>query len=178
MVQIKRALELDPFNVIVQSFYAQDLVFARRYDEAIVQARKALGMQPGAPVAASALLEACRGKGMRRSIIDAAKAYYAAYGVPGVDEALDRASRGSDYAGAMREAAAALAARFRETYVAPGDIADLYLDAGDKAQALDWLEKGFEVRDPNMPYIGVFPYDSLRAEPRFQALLRRMNLPQ
>jgi len=95
-----------------------------------------------------------------------------------VDEALDRASRGSDYAGAMREAAAALAARFRETYVAPGDIADLYLDAGDKAQALDWLEKGFEVRDPNMPYIGVFPYDSLRAEPRFQALLRRMNLPQ
>jgi hypothetical protein len=114
---------------------------------------------------------------MRRDIIDATKAYYAAYGVPGVDEALDRARAGADYEGSMRQAAGALAARFQETYVAPIDIADLYLDAGDNAQALDWLEKGFEARDPNMPYIGVLPYDSLRSEPRFQALLRQMNLP-
>ena len=49
---------------------------------------------------------------------------------------------------------------------------------GKKPKPSTWLERGFEVRDPNMPYISVDPtYDPLRAEPRFQALLRKMNLP-
>lgn len=101
----------------------------------------------------STLWSALRLKGMHREALAAAKVYYASYGAPGVDAALDRGHAEADYAGAMRRAAMALAARFRETYVAPGHIADLYLEAGDKAQALEWLEKGFEVRDPNMPYI-------------------------
>jgi hypothetical protein len=54
----------------------------------------------------------------------------------------------------------------------------LYIWAGEKAQALEWLEKGLEVRDLNLPLVNVSPdYDTLRSEPRFQALLRRMNLP-
>ena len=50
---------------------------------------------------------------------------------------------------------------------------------GDNARALDWLEKAYAERDPSMTYISCMPlWDPLRAEPRFQALLRRMNLPQ
>jgi hypothetical protein len=41
-----------------------------------------------------------------------------------------------------------------------------------------WLEKALEVRDLNLPYIGWPESDSLRSEPRFQALLRRINLPR
>jgi hypothetical protein len=42
-----------------------------------------------------------------------------------------------------------------------------------------WLEQAFAERDPNMPFIGVNPiFDPLRAEPRFQALLKAMGLPQ
>jgi hypothetical protein len=51
--------------------------------------------------------------------------------------------------------------------------------AGDLARALDLLERAYEEREPNMPYIGCHPmFDSLRAEPRFLALMRKMNLPQ
>ena len=71
----------------------------------------------------------------------------------------------------------ALAAHFRKFYANPTDIANLYLEAGEKTQALAWLEKGLEVRDPNMPYLGIPFYDSLRSDPRHFALLRRMNLP-
>ena len=58
------------------------------------------------------------------------------------------------------------------------DVATWYMRAGDEALALEWLETGLRQRDPNMPYIGVIPlYDPLGDDPRFQDLLRRMNLP-
>ncbi len=60
----------------------------------------------------------------------------------------------------------------------PTTIALRYLDARDYDEATDWLERAFEVRSPGMPYIGCSPlYDPLRSNPRFQDLLRRMNLP-
>jgi len=48
----------------------------------------------------------------------------------------------------------------------------------DEALALEWLERAYEDGDGNMPYIGMPIYDPLRADLRFQDLLRRMNLPQ
>jgi hypothetical protein len=78
----------------------------------------------------------------------------------------------------MRRAAEALAAHSRTTFVLPSDVAWFCLEAGDKARALDWLEKGYALRDPSMVGLGAGWYDGLRAEPRFQALLRKMNLPQ
>ena len=67
----------------------------------------------------------------------------------------------------------------RNPVVAPSRLAIFYLRAGEKELALEWLERGFEMREPNMPYISVPPqFDILRHAPRFQDLLRRMNLPQ
>ena len=83
------------------------------------------------------------------------------------------------YLGAMSVAAETLAEHSDTTYYSPFDIAQLYLCAGKNDQAFEWLEKSFDARDPNMPYVGALPlFDSLRDEPRFQDLLRRMNLPQ
>jgi len=49
---------------------------------------------------------------------------------------------------------------------------------GCNDEALDWLEKAFEARDPNVPYLSVDPiFDDLRAKPRFQDLIRRLKLP-
>ncbi len=78
----------------------------------------------------------------------------------------------------MRRGAEALAARFERSFVKPTDISLLYLEAGDKARCLDWLEKGYEVRDPVEPYSGMPMWaDRLRTEPRYQEILRRMKLP-
>jgi len=54
----------------------------------------------------------------------------------------------------------------------------LYAFAGDKERALDWLEKAYDERDSQLVHLGVLPdWDILRGDPRFQALLHRMNYP-
>jgi hypothetical protein len=48
--------------------------------------------------------------------------------------------------------------------------------AGEKGRALDWLEKGLEIHDPGLPYVG-FPYsDDMRPDPRFQDIARRVGV--
>jgi serine/threonine-protein kinase len=175
MAQIERALALDPFNPLVQIFYAADLMFVRRYDDAVAAARNA----PGNPGALQAIWWARSLKGTQKEAFEAAKAYMkVTYDDRAVDEALDQGYAQGGYTEGMKRGAQALAARFRASFVPPTDVASLYLDAGDNRQALDWLERGFDVRDPVLPYLGLPYFDRLRSEPRFQALLRRLNLPQ
>ncbi len=94
-------------------------------------------------------------------------------------EALERGYADAGYEAAMRSAAEVLVARSRTTYVSSMPVLQLFERAGDKEKTLEWLEKAFEEHNPNMPYIGTLPWsDSLRDDPRFRDLLRRMNLPE
>ncbi len=102
----------------------------------------------------------------------------APYGDPGVAEAFDRGYAQGGYPEAMRLAAEELTRLSSKSFVLPKDIADLYVEAGENTKALEWFEKGFEAHDPTLPFISWTQYDSLRSEPRYQALLRRMNLPR
>ena len=179
MAQSQRALELDPFNAHFQALHAARLEWAGRYDEAIVQFRKALRMSPGLAWAHWMLSVIFLRKAMYEESLAETKASYYYVGDREVEEALTQGYAQSGYRGAMRRAADILAARSRKTYVIPSDVATLYVGAGEKAQALEWLEKGVEVRDGNMSCVNVDPtYDTLRNTPRFQDLLRRMNFPQ
>jgi serine/threonine-protein kinase len=66
----------------------------------------------------------------------------------------------------------------RETeYVPACNLAIAYLGLGDKNEALNWLEEAYRERDIRLVWLKVLPfYDPLRSEPRFQELLRRINL--
>jgi tetratricopeptide (TPR) repeat protein len=62
-------------------------------------------------------------------------------------------------------------------YVSPLDMAIVYTGLGKKELALEWFEKAYLQRTGALIYLKVEPlYDSLRSEPRFSDLLRRMNL--
>jgi hypothetical protein len=77
----------------------------------------------------------------------------------------------------MRGAAEALETRSRTTFVLPIEIANWYCYAGDGERCLYWLERAYEVRDPNLPYLWYPDYDSVRSDSRFSDLLQRMKLP-
>ncbi len=69
--------------------------------------------------------------------------------------------------------------RSGKRYATPMDFAYRYAALGDKEQALTWLERAYAERVARIDFLAVEPhYDSLRSEPRFQDLLRRMNLSQ
>ncbi len=59
-----------------------------------------------------------------------------------------------------------------------GALANAYVALGQTEAALTWLEQSFEERTNNIAYMAVEPvYDTIRHEPRFQALVRAADLP-
>jgi tetratricopeptide (TPR) repeat protein len=64
----------------------------------------------------------------------------------------------------------------KKRYVSPSNVATVHLGLGEKEKAFDWLDKAFEDRDPVLWWITSDQlYDSVRDEPRFRALVRRVG---
>ena len=58
----------------------------------------------------------------------------------------------------------------------PSVLAWIYAPLGEKELALSALEKGYELHSNSMAYIKVDPFfDSLRDDPRFKALLKKVG---
>lgn len=174
---IERALELDPFNPAYHSMYAGVLNYHRRYEEAVTEARLALTMQPDAPIALDQLTLALEGLGRKDERLAVQREWIARD--PDRVAAFERGLAEGGYEGALRSDADVLAARYEQGTDRSGAvaIAILYRGAGDKDRSIDWLEKAFEDRDGNLPYIGRAIWAPLRSDPRFQDLLRRLKLP-
>jgi serine/threonine-protein kinase len=68
----------------------------------------------------------------------------------------------------------------RERYVDPSIYADIHIGLGEVDEALAWYEKAYEDRTPNMAYASIVPLISpgLAANPRYEAIVRRMAFPQ
>jgi tetratricopeptide (TPR) repeat protein len=178
MEQIERALELDPFTALFRAIYAMDLMYARRYDDAIEHLRETLRTAPNDWTALSTLRSAYHQKGMYEEALEIWKRSYVAKGDREAEEALARGYAEAGYSGALSRVAETLIARSRTTFVTPWQIGTLYTRAGKNDEALEWLEKAYEAHDGNMPYLSVDPiFDGLRDNPRFNELLRKMNLP-
>jgi TolB-like protein/Tfp pilus assembly protein PilF len=177
LVEIKRAIELDPFNPFFNALAGQFLVHAGKPDEALVRLRDTFELAPGFwlphAFAASAYIE----KGMfAEAIAEAHRAEELSNG-----QTISIAYEGYALAksGKREEAQAVLASllkRSKERFVPPYHIALAYNGLGQTDEALTWLERGFEQRDPKMAFLKVDPkWNNLRYDPRFQDLMRRVG---
>ena len=181
IAQVHKALELDPVPAQRTSFVGWSNLMARRYDDAMLHFKKALELNPDYPPAHALLAWTYAREGMRAEAnaeYENARRFVSA----GKDQLLDAwlvpiyALRGRRDEGLKladwwsRESTR----RHVDSYL----VAALYAQLGAKERALDWLAKGFEKHSPIMPGLKAEPFvDSLRSDPRFQELLRRMNFP-
>ena len=70
-----------------------------------------------------------------------------------------------------------LAATARQTYVPPSHFAMIETALGNRDQAFEYLDRAIAVRDARLVLLKADPmWDGLRSDPRFAAVLRRMNL--
>jgi serine/threonine-protein kinase len=179
MPQIERAIELDPFAPMPQNHLGWALYLARRYDDAVARFQDLLRREPNWAPALGGLGNVYHVKGMYDEWLAAQQSYFSMIGLPQAEEALALGYAEGGHRAAARHLGDTLATLRSVRHVPPETIAWSYLIAGENSLALDWLERGFEERDTWMPFLSADPmYDPLREDPRFQDLLRRMNLPQ
>jgi len=179
IVQLQRVVELDPLSANYNVSLAHVYYLAAQYDLAIAQYQRAMDLDPSWYVPHWMLAVAYEGMGrLDEAIAEGQKAHDlsgrdgASLGVLGLAYGL--AGRHSEARALLDE----LVTRRRTTYVPALAIAAIYRGLGEAAHALEWLEKGVEERD--MLTVGCLKieprYIPLHGHPRFQALLRRLNL--
>ncbi len=178
LAENKQARELDPFRIVFQANEGGILFSARRYDEAVQVYQNVAKMQPDYPFAHIGLGHTYAAKGM---YAEAISAYQTAVRLNGetTDSQIDI---GYAYAMSGKRAEALAILKKLETskkYVSPGGLTTLYAALGDKEAAFRSLERAYSERDIRLVSLKTdFHYDSLRSDPRFQDLIRRVGLPQ
>ena len=176
IAEAKRAVELDPLSLVINSDLGVDYFFARRYDEAITQLRKTLEMDPGYYYGYVNLGQALDLKGAR----DAAIAeYQKARALNDDPYILGLLARSYGLSGNKTEAEKILnqlKELSKQRYVAAYSFALTYLGLGNVEEALRWLDQAYQNRAGNdIGWIRVDPLlDPLRGDPRFEALAEKI----
>jgi TolB-like protein len=176
----QQAIEKDPLGLIVNNSLCQVLVFARRYDEALVQCKANLDLDSGSARPWWLLGEIYAAKGMES---EAVSSFLEALRHGGASSTMMAAVEAGGRKGGTRGYWQALIQFIPENLsagnVGPFEAAATYLYAGDAAKAMPWLEKAVEARSFGVSFLVADPaFDSLRSDPRFIALLRKMGLAQ
>ncbi len=177
IAEAKRARQLDPVSASSNTLLGMVLYRARRYEEAIAACERALEFTPNHPSALWFLALAHQQKGeLSRAITELDQARSASGGA-----AIYRAQLGQAYAVAGNRQKAVgilqdLEALAKTKYVSPVDVAVVYTGLGDRDLALRWLEKAYEQRVMRIQELPDPMFDSLRVDPRYWDLLRRIGL--
>ena len=178
IAEMRRALELDPFSLSMNMEMGWSFYIARDYDQAIAQCRKVIELDPNFTAAYSCTAQAYEQKKMyAEAIADMNKAKALVGDDPGLIEELACAYALSGQKTEAQKLLDALKERSAREYVDPGLIALIYTSLGEKDQAFEWLEKAYQARSSWMTWLKVEPkFDSLRSDPRFTDLMRRVGI--
>jgi TolB-like protein/Tfp pilus assembly protein PilF len=172
----KRAVDLDPLSLVINTDAGSNYYYARRYDEAIAQLRKTLEMDPGFYIAHIVLGWALDARGARDAAIGEYQKARALNDDPSVLGYLGHAYAALGNKTEALKILEQLKDLSKQRYVGAYSFAIVYLGLDDKEEALRWLEKSYQNRAGfDIGYIRVEPLlDPLRGDPRFEALAEKI----
>jgi TolB-like protein/Flp pilus assembly protein TadD len=178
LVHMQRARELDPLSLIIQANVGVIHYFGRQFDETLRHLRQLAATEPEFPVAHWGIGLALEQMGdMDGALASFQKAAELTERGTNVLASMGRAYAASGKPDEARKILQELAARAKQRYVPSYQVALVYAGLGDKEKAFESLERAFEERSTLLTYLKMDPrFDSLRKDPRYQAMLRRLNL--
>jgi len=178
----RRALELDPLSIRIHRNQAARFYHARRYEEAARQFSEALELDPNDASLHEELGDVYEQLGLQHEAI---AEWTKAMTLAGDDElagTLGEVYSESGFAAAVHAIARMRLERLNERvqrgeYVPAAHFARACLRSGDTERAFCWLEEAREERNAYPLLMNSDPvYSGLRAQPRFAAMLKTMNL--
>jgi Tfp pilus assembly protein PilF len=178
IVEAKRALEFDPFSLIINVLLGWAFHYSYQYDHAIEQYLKTLEMDPNFAPAHFFLGMTYVQKAMFEEAFEEFQKAKVLFG----DSTLTNAALWHAYArrgktDEVQKVLDELAKISQQIYVPLYYVAAVYADVGDRERAFHWLEKCFEEREMWLAFLKVDPiWSDLRPDPRFNELLKKMGL--
>jgi tetratricopeptide (TPR) repeat protein len=171
LASMRRAEEVDPLTPLWPAWRGWLANAAGRFDEAIAAAEKSLELNTNFPFGHGVLGLSYAGKRSYKEALASAQKAQSLHGGPEFALAVV-------YARAGQPRGAFEIAEGLERANTPAAAAAIHALLGDRDRAFRLLEVGLEARDSNIPWMQADPYTrTLRDDPRFADLLRRMNLP-
>lgn len=174
---LRQAQELDPLSPVIGQFIISHYYYNRQFDEALIEAQKTLQLDPNDPMSRGYLAFVYSAKGNHAEAIAILEDLKQKLPISQMLGQL-----GMEYAltGRRNDALKIIAMMnelSKQQYVSPYDLAVVYTALGDKDQAFAWLEKAREDQSEWMGWLRFDArFDSLRSDPRFADLQRRLGL--
>jgi TolB-like protein/Tfp pilus assembly protein PilF len=176
--EVRRALDLDALSPIVNSDLGWYQLYAGQHDDAIAQFRKTVGLDSNSVSAHRGLGIALSEAGQHaEAIAELKRAVLLSENSPVVmahlGAAYARQGAKSDANGVLTELKTMAASQ----YVPASAPAIVYAALGERAAALDWLEKAYDEHDFGIVQVEIAPwFRTLRGEDRFQRLVTRLGI--
>ena len=178
ITEIERALESDPLSLLMQGWLGVMLVLAHKWDRALDQAHLLLQLSPSTFWGHFIFGVTYREKRMFDKAVSALRAAIeVSGGMPGLIGWLGLTLGMNGSAAEARLLLDRLHGNAAQGYVPPSSFAWIHLGLGETDNAFEWLDRAVDECDQFMMPIKSYSFfDPLRADPRFRALLRKMNL--
>jgi TolB-like protein/DNA-binding winged helix-turn-helix (wHTH) protein/Tfp pilus assembly protein PilF len=177
--EMQRTRQLDPLSSGINLSYGSLLRDAGRFDDAKLQFEKTLELEPGyieAYVSLAALYEDAGRADL--ALANYRKAVSLKVDKPEQAKALQAAMDKDGTHGYWRKVLDFAEEESKRQHVPPLTLAALHVRAGENKKALDYLDRAYEQRSPRLSWINSQSiWNPLRADPRFQELIRKMQFP-
>ncbi|NIM58385.1 MAG: protein kinase [Candidatus Aminicenantes bacterium] len=178
IAEAKQAQELDPASAVTSFTLGGMFLFARRYDESIEEYQNAIELDPNLYIPHWHLTYPYAMKGFHdEAITEAQKALKLSGRSPRMMCVLSYAYAVSGKQAEAKKLLIEINKLSKKIYIPPTFIGSIYLGLGEKDKAFEWLEAAYEQRDHWLYTLKFAPWlDSLRPDPRFKEMLRKINL--
>ena len=175
--ETKKAQELDPLSLIINTSLGWQLYVARHNDQAAEQLRKVLDIDAKFAPARRMLEEVYAQMGKQKEAVAEREKILSLSGSPELAASIEEDFFKAGYKGVLQSWLDGLTEISKHGYVSSYSIAQAYMRMGEKEKAFGWLEKAYEEHDSGLVSLAVEPmFDAVRPDPRFRDILRRMKL--